>query len=141
MKKTETLTSKEYQDLVAEDMSETEHQKALIEWAEAKAAEYPALRALYHIPNGGARSAAAGARLKDMGTKAGMPDLCLPVIRSTSEQLSGALYIELKKPGGSPKENQIECMDRLWAAGNTCVICQGWEEARTVILDYLNGKW
>ena len=72
--------------------SEHEHQKAVIEWAEVKSGQYPELRLLYAIPNGGHRHKAVAAKLKAEGVKPGVPDLCLPVRRG---EYSG-LYIEMK---------------------------------------------
>ena len=48
---------------------------------------------VYHIGNGEARSAAAGARLKEMGVLPGMPDLCVLCRRQ-------AIYFEVKAPTG-----------------------------------------
>ncbi len=45
----------------------------------------------FHVPNGGARDAVTGAKLKAMGVKAGVPDLVFA-------WKGGAGFVELKRP-------------------------------------------
>ena len=54
---------------------------------------------VYHIGNGEARSAAAGARLKAMGVLPGMPDLCVLYRKQ-------AIYFEVKAPTGIGKRGK-----------------------------------
>ena len=54
---------------------------------------------VYHIANGEARSAAAGARLKAMGVLPGMPDLCVLYRKQ-------AIYFEVKAPTGIGKRGK-----------------------------------
>lgn len=113
---------------------EDQEQIALFEWANLMAIKYPELRLLYHIPNEGRRSAREGARLKAMGLKAGVPDLCLPVARGGFH----ALYIELKAPkNGRTTEHQREWLERLVSAGNYACVSRGWKNAADVIRWYL----
>ena len=113
--------------------AEHQHQVALFDWARLEAATTPDLDLLYAIPNGGARSAAVGARLKAEGVKAGMPDVHLPVPRGQW----ASLYIELKAPGGKVAPHQRDMLAALERAGNRAVVCLGWLEARAAITDYL----
>lgn len=54
----ETMTAEEFNALHARKASsERRQQEALVKWAAAKAAERPALRLLFHVPNGGHRKA------------------------------------------------------------------------------------
>ena len=114
--------------------SEAQEQEALFRWAAYERMTHPELSLLYHIPNGGARDARTGARLKAQGVRPGVPDICLPVPRGNY----AALYIELKRrDGGRVSEDQRAWIDALNRAGNRAVICRGWDEARKAVEDYL----
>ena len=114
--------------------NEHNHQCALIQWAALNLKKYPELAALYAVPNAGKRSLRMGARMKAEGLRAGVPDLCLPVHRNGY----GALYIELKVKGGKVSELQEIWISRLRYWGNRVEVCYGWDEARDVLVDYLN---
>lgn len=116
--------------------SEAEEQKALFRWAELVKGKYPVLELMYHIPNEGRRSLSNGRYLKDQGMKRGVPDICLPV----PAHHYTALYIEMKRrDGGKISREQRGWIEALNRVGNLAVVCCGWEEARTVILEYLRG--
>jgi hypothetical protein len=110
------------------------HQVALMQWAAAQERIYPQLRLLYHVPNGGKRSPATGARLKHMGLKSGVPDLDLPVARGPWH----GLRIELKAKGGRLDPEQKQWLAALVAEGYRAEVCTGWEAARDLILEYLH---
>lgn len=69
---------------------------------------------VYHIANGEARSAAAGARLKEMGVLPGMPDLCVLWRKQ-------AIYIEVKAPPGIGKRGKPFAPRRPSAAQNETI--------------------
>lgn len=119
---------------------ERAEQIMLMEWANLMQRRIPALKWLYHIPNGGRRDPATGAMLKKMGVKPGVPDLCLPVPVGKYH----GLYIELKAGSGRPSDRQREWIAHLCQSGYSVHICYGFREAATTILDYLgankNGK-
>ena len=52
---------------------------SVMDWARWNQNVHPELELLYHCPNGGSRNKAEAVKLKQMGVKAGIPDLCLPV--------------------------------------------------------------
>lgn len=117
--------------------SEDGEQLALLCWCALNSATYPDLKWLFHIPNGGSRDKREAAKLKGMGVKPGVLDLCLPVKRGG---YSG-LYIELKKlKGGKVSQEQREWIDHLRSQGFGAIVCHGWIEARKVLIDYLNWK-
>ena len=117
--------------------SEAEEQRALFDWAALASGKYPALRTLYHIPNGGRRDAKEAALLRAEGVKAGVPDLCLP---AACGQYHG-LYIELKRAkSGKMSREQEEWIAYLNAAGYRAVCCHGWEVAAAEILKYLKER-
>jgi hypothetical protein len=116
---------------------EHEEQCRLIEWARDNEARYPELALLFAIPNGGHRNKAAAGKLKAAGVRAGVPDLCLPVSRRGMH----GLWIELKRPAGGRVSGEQEAwLTRLAVAGHVVAVCYGWEEARDVILSYLNAR-
>lgn len=113
---------------------EADEQKMLFEWAEYAEVLYPELQLMYHIVNEGRRSYRSGAELRKQGMKAGVPDICLPVPRGGF----GALYIEMKRAkGGRVSDAQDWWIEKLNAAGNLAVICHGFEEAKEIIMRYI----
>ena len=101
--------------------TEDEEQAALFDWAARMQARYPELQLLHAIPNGGARHAAVGAKLKRTGVKRGVPDICLPVARH-----------------GRVSAEQAAWMDALVREGYHCALCCSWDAARDVIQRYLS---
>ena len=117
-------------------ISEHEHQKKVIAWAEIMSIQIPGLELLFAIPNGGHRYKAVAAKLKAEGVKKGVPDLCLPVARG----LFHGLYIEMKQlePRGYPKKDQKWWLKKLSKQGYATYCCRGHKAAISVIQDYLN---
>jgi VRR-NUC domain len=90
---------------------------------------------MHHSPNGGKRNMREAVRLKNQGVMAGFPDLFLFVARS----VYGGLFIEMKSNNGKVSSNQAAVMQRLAEQGYKCVVCKGFEAARTEITNYLKG--
>lgn len=105
----------------------------------------PELKWLFAIKNAGHGDAIRGARSAAEGVKAGVPDLCLPVVQPNFCQGGFCgLYIELKRPFVKGSKNkgvvsvkQIEWQSFLRNQGYAHSICYGWEAARDTILYYL----
>ena len=114
---------------------EAKIQADLFTWANLAAGSYPELKLLHHIPNGGSRNAIEAANLKKQGTKSGVPDLCLPVARS----IYHGLYIELKAEGGRLQDTQKTWISELNKQNYKAVVCFGFDEAKTIIENYLKG--
>lgn len=123
----------------------TEHaeQTALFMWAALVGMQFPLIRLMFAIPNGGERNKAVAANLKAEGVKPGVPDVMLPVPR---RQYAG-LFIEMKRKKGST--SRVDPNQKEWHAAlelqHYCVrVCWGWEEARALLCWYLeidtNGK-
>ena len=75
-----------------------------------------------HIPNGGKRGEIAGARLKQEGMRAGMPDVyCAAHGRH--------VWLEVKAADGRPSRNQIECHADLRRRGVSVVVVYSQDEA------------
>lgn len=103
-------------------------------WADFALTQYPELELLYHIPNEGKRSKATGGRLKALGLKSGVPDLCLP----TAHGGYIGLYIEMKVKPNKPTENQKRWLRALRAAGHMVAVCYDWDSARQLLEDYMS---
>jgi hypothetical protein len=114
--------------------TESREQIALFQWAAIREKQCPELKNLFCVPNGGARDAITGARLKREGVKTGVPDILLLVARGEYHGLA----IEMKRiRGGKLLANQKTWLNRLNAQGYKAVACKGATEAIAVIEDYL----
>jgi VRR-NUC domain len=113
---------------------EHEEQCSLITWATLQSKTVPELNLLFAIPNGGNRNIVTAVKLKKEGVRPGVPDLNLPVPRG----LFHGLFIEMKKPkGGAVSADQRAWLFSLRANGYRAEVCNGWIEAKDLILDYL----
>jgi hypothetical protein len=111
---------------------EDHEQMKLVAWLDAN---FPDI--CYHaIPNGEKRNKITGYRLKLMGVKAGYPDI---FIAEPKERFPG-LYIEMKRvKGGKLSPIQDTVISKLLKRGYAVKVCAGMEDAKGVILNYLNG--
>lgn len=117
--------------------TEEQEQITLFNWARMKQGEWPELRLMFHIPNGGARSKSEAARFKAAGVKAGVPDIFLPAPRGKYN----GLFIELKRIKGGRVSGEQEIVLRELARMNYCVyVCFGWEQAAETITKYLEAE-
>lgn len=116
--------------------SEDTEQIQVIMWASWQQNKHSELSLLYHCPNGGSRNKAEAVKLKQMGVKAGIPDLCLPVPKG----IYNGLYIEMKYDTGRLEESQKKMLKALAGAGHYCTVCYGAEEAIKVLEEYVNLK-
>jgi len=106
--------------MVSEE-SEYMHQVRFVAWFRNR---HPSL-IIFHIPNGGGRSKAEGARMKNMGVLAGVPDLFIPALK---------LFIEMKtESGGKTSDSQLKVMKWLEQSGYECHVCNGFESAKKLI--------
>ena len=117
--------------------TESEEQQAVMSWSEWAANRMPEAGLLFHIPNGGARTAVTGARMKAEGVKKGVPDLMLPVARGGYH----GLFIEMKRrQGGRVSPEQAGWLRNLEVMGYCTRVCFGADDAIKVIDDYLRGN-
>lgn len=121
-------------ETIARSGTEAGNQKAIMLWGALNIKQYPDLKWLYHVPNGGSRNKAEASNLKAMGVKSGVPDLHLPIKRNG---YSG-LVIELKNDKGKVSNEQVDWLINFDRQGFKAVVCRGWEEAVKTIEDYLN---
>lgn len=115
--------------------TENQVQGAFFKWARNYGVrEFPELKWLHHIPNGGARDAITGAILKRQGVTPGILDTCLPVARKGFH----GLYIEIKKPGQTMTPEQIEFTVFLIEQGYAAHCVDNWQRAIDLVREYLH---
>lgn len=120
--------------------SEHDEQCALFKMIEWHIPKYPALRFAFAIPNGGHRHVTVAAKLKEEGVKRGVLDICVPIpyfSEMASQIRKCGLFIEMKKKGNKPTQEQLTYIEYLRSAGYQCNVCYSADEAMNVILDYL----
>lgn len=94
--------------------SEDTEQINVVSWANWNMNRYPELKWLHHVPNGGSRNKQEAVKLKQMGVKAGVSDLCLPYPKG----LYCGLYIEMKFGDNRQQETQKEFLADMAAVGH-----------------------
>lgn len=110
-------------------MNETQEQKQLIQWCRTD----PRLQYIFHIPNESVGGQGWMIRNRQMGVKAGVPDLFYPV------PLKGyhGMFIEMKSDKGSLRPEQKRWLGVLEQLGYKCVVAHGWEEAKKALEEYI----
>ncbi len=117
-------------------MLERAEQAKLIRWFKL---QYPGT-VMFAIPNGGKRGIIEAQMLVLEGVTSGVPDLFL----AKGERGLNGLFIEMKRPKVKGKPNPVVSRQQqamiayLLANSYGAVICYGFEEAKTVIVDYLD---
>jgi hypothetical protein len=117
----------------SQPISEHASQVALFQWAGYVAVEYPQLRLMFAIPNGGQRHIAVAARMKAEGVKRGVPDIFMAV---PNANFAGC-WIELKTRSGRVSPEQWYWINSLTAAGYAVYVARSWEQAARHLLEYL----
>lgn len=110
-------------------MTETQEQKQLIQWCRTD----PRFQFLFHIPNESVGGQGWMVRNRQMGVRAGVPDLFYPV----PAQGYHGLFIEMKTEKGRLDPKQKRWIEILEAFGYKCVVAYGWEKARDALLEYV----
>ena len=100
-------------------------QRAVVDYA--RKTNNKIIGGIFHIPNGEKRDKITAARLKKMGVKAGVPDLCIPI---TEGQI---VWIELKTQKGRVSKKQQEVIEWLQGLGHEVYVCYGYSEAVAVL--------
>jgi len=114
--------------------SEHSHQSALFAWAALSRQTYPELSIMFSVKNEEkSGSAIVGSRFRAAGVKKGVSDVVLPVARKGCH----GLFIEMKKPGGKASKEQLEFGVKVQAEGYGFCVCDSWEKARDVLIEYL----
>lgn len=106
-----------------------EHIK-LMDWVRSKSHIHPFV---FHIGNERKTSVQQGKLLKRMGIKAGVSDLFIGIPRGEWH----GMFLELKAGKNKPTKAQELFMQDFASQGYYCVWCQGFEEAKKLILEYV----
>ncbi len=121
-------------DIRMKQPTESKEQASLIEWWDLLSSLKGIDESmLFAIPNGGARTAITGARLKKEGVRPGIPDLFLAI---PTKGFPG-MFIEMKRKGGRATPTQVRMHNSLRSRGYAVACCRGWEEARDRVWEYL----
>ena len=113
---------------------EDDLQRACVCWFDL---QYPQYRLrLHHSPNGGKRNAIEAVKFKQMGVRAGFPDLLL-VIPNKYYPFMG---IELKTKTGRQSDHQKAYQKEFDSIGAKYVVCRSLEEFIEVVNGYLAEK-
>lgn len=112
-------------------MNEESMHRSLVKWFEVKY-KHSAMR-LHHSPNGGARTARAGAKMKALGTRKGFPDLVL------YERRNGyvGLVLELKSDRGQVTGEQAGWLTVLSECSFDCHVIKTLDEGIKTIENYM----
>lgn len=111
---------------------EDQLQKACVRWFDL---QYPKLsKYLVCVPNGGKRNAIEAAKLKQMGVRAGFPDLILLV----SNRFYPFMGIELKARKGRQSEHQKEYEREFGRIGARYVVVRSLEEFIDTVKAYMD---
>ena len=116
----------------------TEAQESVwfMEWAELYK---PIAGFVMHIPNERKCSPRAGARLKAMGVRKGVPDYFIAVAKGAYH----GLFLEMKRRDQRNRKKRIEqdnWLEKLKDQNYCAEYVYGWEHASQVCKDYVNGK-
>lgn len=114
--------------------SEDTEQISVVSWADWNRKRYPELKWLFHVPNGGSRNRMEAVKLKQMGVKAGVSDLCLPYPKG----IYHGLFIEMKYGRNRQQDTQKEFLADMAAAGHFVATCYSAEEAIKVLEEYIS---
>lgn len=110
-------------------MTENAEQKQLIQWCRTR----PDMQFLFHIPNESVGGQGWIIRNRQLGVKKGVPDLFLPVPMHGYH----GLFIEMKTKTGKTSPEQARWIEALNQFGYLAIVCHGWEEARNVLINYM----
>lgn len=115
--------------------SELSHQTALFSWAALNKRTYPELDLMFAIKNEEkSGSVIVGNRFKASGVKKGTSDIMLPIPKGGFH----GLFLEMKKPGGKASKEQLEFGAKVQAQGYGFVVCDDWEKAKDILIQYLS---
>ncbi len=128
--------------------SEHSQQVALFAWAALNVGKYPALAYMFAIPNGGLRDVRTATSLKAEGVKSGVCDIFLPMWGYTLKQDNRyfGCFIEMKiekyrnRKNGGCSDEQIDFIDWIVGNGYYCTVAYNWEEAKDILVNYLEGR-
>lgn len=114
--------------------SESVIQESFFAWARMHERQFPILKWIFAVPNGGYRYKATAVAMKRQGVKAGVLDVCLPVARKGF----AGLWIEFKTEVGKLSDEQKEWLEFLESEGHQVHVLRTWLAAANITINYLN---
>lgn len=126
------------------NQTERDHQVFVFQILALNEAQYPFLKFIHAIPNGGHRHPAVAGKLKAEGVKRGIADICIPFPCGHSFRLPtgccpGA-YIEMKSTTGRVSPEQAEFLEFVKKNHYATKIAYSCDEALAFIEEYLAVK-
>lgn len=124
---------------------ESQEQQVVVKWARLASRQYPCLKWLHSSTSGvRLKNAIQGARLKEEGMVAGIPDLFLPYpLIENKKMIYAGLYIEMKRrksrgvSQGTLSPAQKDFLEYANNVGYKALVAYGADEAIQAIKDYL----
>lgn len=116
-------------------MTEHDTQSAFMNYVHYREADMPELQWLHAVPNGGARDAVTGARMKAEGTRKGVWDICWPYPRG--EYIG--LYLEFKHGRNKLTPEQEAFGEFVRKQGYKTAVAYTVEKAIEILEEYING--
>ncbi len=113
------------------ELKESEHQKAIFQWAKL----HPICKDyLFAIPNGGTRNIREAVNMRSQGVRKGVSDMMLAYPTPTA----AGLWIELKRNRKSlVTTEQKSWLQRMKGVGYEAHLAYGYEEAIKIMEEYL----
>lgn len=135
-------------EMLAASGTEDGEQMAVFCWAAGMCGQYPQLKWLHSIPNGGSRHIVEAGKIVAAGARSGVLDMFLPhmYMEGWNGRRFNGCYIEMKvekrrkHKNGGLEDDQVEFKNYAEAAGYYVAVCYSWTEARDVLINYLEGK-
>jgi len=114
------------------NLSESQEQQALFSYFRQLHPEI----LMFSIPNGGSRNKLEAIKLKREGVLSGVLDIFISEARNGFH----GLYIEMKVKPNKPTPRQADFIRMASSRGYKCGVCYSWEEAKDMILEYLEAN-
>lgn len=104
---------------------------------------FPRASKIFHVPNGGGRTARQGAELKRAGTRPGVSDYLLLQRYAHGDVQYSGLALELKTTNirSAPTPEQCAFLEELTEQGFAGVIAYGWHAALMAVTLYTQEGW
>lgn len=119
-----------------EKRSEYGEQVALFDWANISEAQYPALCVMFATLNGVRLTPGLAVKTKRAGMRRGVPDVWLPYPAGKYR----GLVFEMKIRGNKCTPEQANYLTRMKLFGWKTGVCYSFEEARDLIVNYLEER-
>ena len=114
--------------------SEELHQFYLFDFIRANESQFPELKRIYHVPNGGKRSITVARKMKRAGVRPGIFDVSCDTARNGFR----GLRFELKFGRNKLTDEQEDWLAYYEAEGYQTGVFYTWVEAALAIIDYFD---